>query len=90
MLWYFLLYNKVNQLYIYIYPVFFWTSCPFRSLQSAELSPLCSIVGSHRSLTLYRASIVFTCHPQSPNSSHHPPFPSGIRTFVLNLCVSKT
>ena len=82
-------YTAVNQLSICIYPVFFWTSCPFRSLQSAESSPLCSIVGSHQLLTLYRLSIVFICHPQSPNSFHHPPFPSGIHTLVLYLCVSK-
>ena len=29
-----LLYSKVNQLYVHIYPLFFWISFPFRSLQS--------------------------------------------------------
>ena len=32
----FLVYSKMNQLYLYIYPHFFWISFPFRSPQSME------------------------------------------------------
>ena len=42
----FLLYSKVNQLYIYIYPLF-WISFPFRLPESIEKSSLCYTVGSH-------------------------------------------
>ena len=42
----FLLHSKVNQLYIYIHPLF-WISLPSRSSQSIEESSLCYIVGSH-------------------------------------------
>ena len=48
----FLLYSKVNQLYIYIYPLF-WISFPFRSLESIEKSSLCYTVGSHQLPVLY-------------------------------------
>ena len=44
----FLLYSKVNQLRVYIYLCFFWTSFPFRLLQSTEQSSLCRTVGSYQ------------------------------------------
>ena len=44
MLCQFLLYSKVNQLYVYTYPLFFQILFPYRSLQSiewsSELTPL--------------------------------------------------
>ena len=36
MMCYFLLYSKLNKLYVYIYPLFFWISFPFRPPQSTE------------------------------------------------------
>ena len=45
----FLLYSKVNQLYVYIYPLL-WTSFPFRSPHSAEKS---SLSYSRFSLVIY-------------------------------------
>ena len=43
---YFLLYSKVDQLYIYVYPVFLDSSL-YRSLQSIELSSLYYTVGPY-------------------------------------------
>ena len=31
---------------------------------------------------------MYMCQSQSPNSSHPTPFPLGIHTFVLYVCVS--
>ena len=42
----FLLYSKVSQSYVCVYPVF-QISFPFRSAQSTEQSSLCYAVGSH-------------------------------------------
>ena len=44
----FLLYNKGNQLYVYIYILFFWICFPFRSPQSTEQSSLCYTKGFHQ------------------------------------------
>ena len=41
----FLLYSKVNQLYIYIYPLFFQILFLYRSLQSIKQSSMCYTVG---------------------------------------------
>ena len=46
MLCQFLLYNKVNQLFVCICPLF-WVSFPFRSPQSIEESFLCQTIGSY-------------------------------------------
>ena len=80
----FLLYSKVNQPYIYIYPLIFWISFPFRSPQSTEQSSLCYTVGSHQLSILY--IVVCICQFQSPNSSHHPFFPLRI-LYIYSLCL---
>ena len=46
MLCQFLLYNKVNQLFVCISPLF-WVSFPFRSPQGIEESFLCQTIGSY-------------------------------------------
>ena len=71
----FLLYSKVNQLYIYTYPLFFWISLLFRSPRSIEQSSLCYNVGIHQLSILHMSSIVYLCQSQSLSSSHPPPFP---------------
>ena len=82
----FLLYNQVNQLYVYTYPLPSWislspfTTPPFRSPQSMEQSSLCSTVGSHQSSVSY--IVLYICQSQSiPPSSSSP----GVRTFVLYI-----
>ena len=87
----FLLYNKVNQLHIYLYPLFWGVSFLFTSLQSTEQSALCYIalcqtVSSHQLSILY--TVMYVCQPQSPNSSHLPPhFVSWCPyTYSLHLC----
>ena len=55
MLYYFLLYSKVNQLYVYIYPLLSRVPC---AIQQVLMSYLFYIV-------------VYICQTQSPNLSHH-------------------
>ena len=57
MLCQFLLYSKVNQLYVHIYPSFL-ISFPFRSQQSVEYSSLCSTTGCNQ-LTYFLYSSVY-------------------------------
>ena len=47
----------------------------------------CYPVWSHQLSILYTVSIVYMCQSQSPSSSHPTPFPLGIHTFVLYICV---
>ena len=63
----FLLYNKVNQLYVYIYPHFFLDFIPFRSLQSNKESSLCYRTGSHQLSFLF--VLMYICQYQFPKSS---------------------
>ena len=81
----FLLYSKVNQLYLCIYPIFF--GCPSHSDHHKALSRVpCAIQYVLLSFLFYTYSIVYICQSQSPNSSY-PPFPLGIHTFVLYVCL---
>ena len=76
MLCQFLLYSKMNQLYIYIYPLFFLDFLPIQvTTESIEYSSLSYRVVSHQLSTLYPVSVVYICQSQSPNSSHPPRFP---------------
>ena len=54
----FLLYSKVNQLYIYIYPPLFKILFPYRSLKGTEWSSLCCI----RPLYLFYLSVQSLSH----------------------------
>ena len=78
-------YSKVNQLYVYIYPLFLWISFPFRSPQSLEQSFLDYTVGSHQLSVLYIA--VYICQPQSPSSSH-PSCPTLVSICLFSTSVS--
>ena len=62
------LFQWVNLLYIYIYPLVF--GFPSHSGHQRALSSLCYTVGSHYSSSLYVVSIVYICQSQPPNSSH--------------------
>ena len=82
----FMLYNKVNQLYVYIYPIswiFPPTSHPSRSPQSTKLSSLRYTAGSHQ-LSVFHM-VVYIYQSLSPNKSH-PPFPHPPCPHVLSLC----
>ena len=63
MLYQFLLYSKMNQLYLHIYPLFFGLFL-FRSQQSTEQSSLCYAGSSHQLSILYIE--VYICQSQSP------------------------
>ena len=62
------LFQWVNLLYMYIYPLVF--GFPSHSGHQRALNSLCYIVGSHYSSSLYVVSIVYICQSQPPNSSH--------------------
>ena len=53
--------QQVNQLYLYIYPLFFLISFSFRSPQSTEWSSLYYIIGSYWLLILYMCSVAHLC-----------------------------
>ena len=69
MLCQFLMYNEVNQLYVYIYPLPLGPpSYPCRSSQSTRLSSLCYTAASHQLFVVHMVLCVCQCY--SPNSSH--------------------
>ena len=85
----FLLYSKMNQLYMYI--SYLWgISFLFRSPKSTEQISLCCTAGSHQLSILYIIYIqIYISQPQAPNSSYPPThFPLGIQMFVLYIFVS--
>ena len=65
----FLLYNQVNQLYVYTYPLPSWislspfTTPPSGSPQSTELSSLCYTAGSHWLPILYM--VMYLCQSET-------------------------
>ena len=95
MLCQFLLYNKVNQLYVYIYPrIPFLFSLlptllipPLQVVQSMELISLCYAAASHQPSTLHL--VVYTCPCYSLTSSQlpspHPP--TRVLKSILYVCV---
>ena len=84
MLYQFLLYSKVNQVSVYMYPLYFFISFTFRSQQSLEQSSLCYPVGSHQLSIVYIVSIVYLCQ----RISQFIPPCLGAYTFVLIQSVS--
>ena len=91
MLYYFLLYNKVNQLYVYIY------SLPFeplvqnplhssRSSQNTELSSLCYTAVLHKPSILH--TIVYICQCYPPNVSHPLLSPPTVFTYLFSMSLS--
>ena len=92
MLCQFLLYNKVNQLYVYIYHhipslLRLPPTLPISPLQSqsTELISLCIAAASHQLSILYL--VVYICQSYSLNSSHltHPLL--HVRKSVLYVCI---
>ena len=91
MLCQFLLYNKVNQLYVYIYPISPPSgaslppsiSHPSRSTQSIELIALCQVAASHQPSILHL--VVYICQCYSFTSSQLPLpclFPRSVSLFL--------
>ena len=87
----FLLYNKVNQLYVYIY------SLPFeplvqnplhssRSSQNTELSSLCYTAVLHKPSILH--TIVYICQCYPPNVSHPLLSPPTVFTYLFSMSLS--
>ena len=89
MLCWFLLYNKVNQLYVYIISSLLDLpptplSHPSRSSQSTELSPLCSPEASHQLSVSHMVVYICQCY-----SLFIPPSPSPtVFTCLFSTSVS--
>ena len=90
----FLLYNKVNQLYVYIYIPISPPSCasfpsslshPSRWTQSAKLISLCYAAASHQLFILHLVVYICPCH--SLTSSHLTPPPPRVLKSILYVCV---
>ena len=73
------LYSKVNQLYIYIYPLFFQILFSCRSLQSIKQNSLCYTIGSYYLFILYINSVYMSI----PISQFIPPLLSSLVTISL-------
>ena len=82
LLYQFLLYSKVNQLYVYTYSLVFWISFPFRPPQSVEQNSLQYTVGSYQLSVLY--IVVYICQSQSPSSS---PLTHSFQMFLF-FCIN--
>ena len=95
----FLLYNKVNQLYVYLYPhsphiPIASLSCislppslshPSRWSQSTELISLCHVAASHQLSVLHL--VVYTCPCHSLTSSQLTLPPPCVLKSILYICV---
>ena len=95
MLCQFLLYNKVNQLYVYIYPIS-PPSCiflppslshPSRSSQSIELISLCYAAASHQPSILPLVLYIRQCYSLTSSQLPLPPLPPcpQVRSLRLRL-----
>ena len=89
----FLLYNKVNQLYVYIYP-HIPSLCvslppslshPFRWSQSTELISLCYAAASHQLFILHLVVYIYPCHSLT-SSQLTLPTPHVLKS-ILYVCV---
>ena len=94
MLCQFLLYNKVNQLYVYIYIPISPPSCvslppslshPSKWSQSTELIYLCDVAASHQLSILHL--VVYICQCYSLTSSQLTLHPSHVLKSVLYVCI---
>ena len=92
MLCQFLLYNKVNQLYIYIYPHILSLLCippprpshPSRWSQSTELISLCYVAASHQLFYFSQSIYVNATLPLRPNL----PFPLPVSSKPFSMSAS--
>ena len=90
MLCQFLLYNKMNQLYVYIYPHISSLLClpptlpipPLRSSQSAEPISLCCAAASHQPTILH--SVVYICRCYSHFAPASPSYPMSSSPFSMS------
>ena len=88
-----LLYNKVNQLYVYIYPHISSLlhhpppslSHPFRWTQSMELISLCYVAASHQLPILYLVVYICPCHSLTSSQPTLPP--PHVLKAILCVCV---
>ena len=80
----FLLYSKMNQLYMYIYLCFFHF-LPVQVTSEHQQSSLCYTGGSHQLSVIY--IVVCICQSHSPDSSHFPPFLLGPCLFSMSVSV---
>ena len=83
MLCQFQVYSKVNQLYIYIYPLFFsffQSLFPYSPLRSIEQSSLCYPVG------LYQLSVLYLV--VGTDQSHSPSLPSPPYSLATRILFS--
>ena len=69
----FLLYNKVNQLYVYIYPLPPSLSHPSRWSQSTELISLCHAAASHQLSIFHLVVHICPCHSLTSSQLTLPP-----------------
>ena len=88
----FLLYNKVNQLYVYIYPHIPsplrlppTLSHPSRWSQSTELISLCNAAASHKLSILHLVGYICPCHSLTLSQLTLPP-PRVLKS-ILYVCV---
>ena len=89
----FLLYNKLNQLYIYIYPISPPSyislppsqSHPSRQSQSREQISLCYAASSHQLSILHLVVYICPCH--SLTSSQLPLPPPHVLKSILYICI---
>ena len=93
MLCQFLLYNKVNQLYVYIYPHISSLLClpptslshPSRWSQSTELISLCYAAASHYLSVLHLVVYICPCHSLTLSQLTLPP--PCVKSILQQVCV---
>ena len=88
----FLLYNKVNQLYLYIYHHISFLLClppslshPSRQSQSTELISLCYVAASHQLSILHFVVYICPCHSLTSSSL---PFPLPVSSSPFSTSAS--
>ena len=73
----------MNQLYVYIYPLFFWISFPFRSPQSTEFPKLYS----RFSLVIYVIHSINSAYMSIPISQFIPHSLPPRYPYICSLCL---
>ena len=96
MVYQFLLYNKVNQLYVYIYPISPPSSVslppslphPSRWSQSTELISLCYVAASHQLFYIWQCIYVHATLSLRPSLPFPHPVSSSLFTTSVSLLLS--
>ena len=81
----FLLFSKVNQLYVYLCPLSFGFPSHLGHHRALSGVP-CAVHEVLISYLFYRVSVVYTCQSQSPNSFHSPLSMVSIHLFSISVC----